>query len=97
MPRLLHRNPAYRKHKASGQAVVCIDGKENYLGPHGSRASRAQYDRLISEWLANDRRPLVAPSELTVAELMVAYLKHAETYYRRPDGTVTNEVDCIRG
>ena len=27
MPRLVHRNPKYSKHRASGQAVVTIDGR----------------------------------------------------------------------
>jgi len=32
MPRLMtDRIPKYRKHKASGQAVVTLDGKDHYL------------------------------------------------------------------
>lgn len=42
MPRLIHQNPAYRKHKASGQAIVTLDGNDFYLGPHGTKASRAE-------------------------------------------------------
>src|SRR5688500_17611886 len=55
MPRLIHTNPKYRKHRASGQAIVTIDAKDLYLGPHGSRASRDEYDKLISQWLAGGR------------------------------------------
>ncbi len=47
MPRLIHQNPTYRKHRATGQAVVTLDGRDFYLGPHGTKASRAEYDRLI--------------------------------------------------
>jgi hypothetical protein len=32
MPRLVHKNPTYRKHRASGQAIVTIDGKDLYFG-----------------------------------------------------------------
>jgi hypothetical protein len=57
MPRLTRSNPSYRKHKASGQAVVTINGRDVYLGPYGSRVSRDGYDRVIGEWLTNGRRP----------------------------------------
>ena len=46
------RVPSYRKHKPSGQAVVTLSGRDHYLGPHGSKTSIAEYDRLIAEWLA---------------------------------------------
>ena len=48
--------PKYAKHKASGQAVVRLSGKDFYLGPHGTKASKLEYDRLIGEWLANGRQ-----------------------------------------
>jgi hypothetical protein len=56
MPRLTNSNPSYRKHKASGQALVTIGGQDMYLGPHGTKTSKSEYDRLIGEWLANGRR-----------------------------------------
>src|SRR3954453_2436990 len=56
MPRLVNQNPSYRKHRASGQAIVTIDGQDIYLGPHGTKASKSEYDRIIGEWLANGRR-----------------------------------------
>lgn len=33
MPRLTQAVPKYRKHKASGQAFVGINGRRHYLGP----------------------------------------------------------------
>ena len=45
-----------RLHRPSRKAVVTINGKDFYLGPWKSKASRIEYDRLIGEWLANDRR-----------------------------------------
>jgi hypothetical protein len=44
--------PKYRKHRASGQALVTINGRGLYLGPHGTKASKVEYDRLVCEWLA---------------------------------------------
>jgi len=50
---------------------------------HGSKASRFEFDRLICEWLASGRSPSygVPEGELSVAELLVAYLRHAKKYY----------------
>lgn len=53
------RIPNYRKHKATGQAVVTINGKDFYLGRHGTAASKKAYDRLIAQYLRraiNDAR-----------------------------------------
>ena len=63
-----------------------MDGRDFYLGPHGTAASRQEYDRLIGEWLQNGRRmPRArasgAPADLTVVELVAAYWRHARDYY----------------
>jgi integrase len=93
------RTPSYRLHKPSGQAVVTLDGRDLYLGRHGSAESRAEYDRLISEWLANGRRLPGSSSDpeadLTVNELLVAYLRHADAYYVK-NGRPTKEPQDIR-
>jgi hypothetical protein len=49
MPRLIQSVPKYRKHKASGQAFVEINGRRHYLGPWQSKASRLEHDRVIKE------------------------------------------------
>ena len=40
--------PSYRLHKASGQAVVVLNGTSIYLGPFDSPESRARYDRVVA-------------------------------------------------
>lgn len=86
MPRLVHSVPKYRRHRASGQAVVTLNGRDFYLGPHGTKASHIEYDRLIGEWLAAGRYPPeVAPTELTIAELCLRYWRFATQYYRAHD------------
>ncbi|TWT72830.1 hypothetical protein Pla123a_41310 [Posidoniimonas polymericola] len=96
MPRLTQSLPKYRKHRASGQALVTLGGRDFYLGPHGTQASRQEYDRLIAEWLANGRqRPADDATGLSVAELMVAYVRYAADYYRR-DGVATGEYAAIK-
>jgi hypothetical protein len=71
MPRLVHAIPKYCKHRASGQAVVTINGTDFYLGPHGIKASKVAYDRIVGEWLANDRRSV--SSAYTIVELAAAF------------------------
>lgn len=95
MPEL--RIPKLSRHKASGQAIVRLSGRDFYLGPWGSRAARAEYDRLIAEWLAGGRRPPAACADgATVNELLAAFWDHAESYYRYPDGTPTGEIHSLR-
>jgi integrase len=83
MPRLIHSVPKYQKHRASGQAVVTLNGRDYYLGPHGTKASRLEYDRLISEWLATGRSSSHGASgqNITVVEIIADYVKFAQGYY----------------
>jgi len=88
------RTPSYRLHKPTGQAVVTIDGRDFYLGKHGSQASRSEYDRLIAEWLGNGRR-LAGSPDLTITELMVGYVEFVDGYYLK-NGEPTSEASLIR-
>jgi integrase len=92
------RTPSYRLHRPSGQAVVTLGGHDHYLGRHGSPESRAEYDRLVAEWLAAGRTAPpagAAPSDLTVNELVLRYARHVEGYYVK-DGKPTSEVRNIK-
>lgn len=93
----MRKQPAYRLHKPSGQAIVVLSGKMIYLGAHGSKASRTLYDQKIAEWLAAGRR---LPSQqnqshggtgLSIMELSAAYLEYAKGYYRK-DGKPTTSL-----
>jgi hypothetical protein len=53
--------PSYVHHKASGQAVVRLNGIDFYLGRYGSPESKAEYARVTAEWLARGRRPRIGP------------------------------------
>lgn len=100
MPKLNERLPKYRRHRRSGQAVVTINGRDHYLGPHGSNTSITEYDRLIAEWLAAGRQAVVQTpppaQELSVNALILAYFEYVEKYYLHRDGRPTSEVDNIR-
>lgn len=98
MPRLVRSTPKYRKHRASGQAVVSLNGQDVYLGPHGTQSSRAEYDRLVGEWLARGRRSAAGgggDSDVRVVELIAAFWRHAQTHYARPDGH-KGELACFK-
>jgi hypothetical protein len=97
MPRLsASRLPAYCKHKQSGQSVVYLNGRDVLLGPHGTAASKREYDRVIAEWIANGRTLRLDQESLTVAQLFNDFRKWAEDYYRGPDGTPTGEWENFR-
>ena len=95
------RLPSYRLHKASGQAIVAIRGRMFYLGRYGSDESRAEYKRIVAEWLAIS--PEAPPPktlkpgqhDLRICELINAYRGHVESYYVK-HGQQTSEVDTIR-
>jgi integrase len=98
MPRLVNETPKYRKHRASGQAVVTVCGKDHYLGPYGTKASKAEYDRLVGEWLAAGR-PTYAikpTSDATINELALLYWRHVKTHYVK-NGRPTSQQSVIRG
>jgi hypothetical protein len=84
---------SYRLHKQSGQAIVTLNGRDVLLGQHGSAASKAEYRRLTAEWLAAKDLPhSPAGGGLTVSELILAFWRHAQTYYRKPHGTGTSTI-----
>ena len=93
------RIPSYRLHKPTGRAVVTLSGRDHYLGEYGTPESRAEYDRLVAEWLAYGRTlPRSASangSDLTVNELLLKFVEWAESYYRK-GGRVTGEVSNIK-
>jgi integrase len=91
--------PSYRLHRQSGQAIVTLtDGlggrKDILLGQFDTVESRTEYARVIGEWEATGRRLAGrdAGSGISVNELLLAFLRHAESHYRLPDGSVTTEV-----
>ena len=96
MSRPRKKTPKYRLHKASGQAAVTLDGRDFYLGKHGSATSRAEYDRLVGEWLVNGRRlPAGEAAPISLNDLMLRYWEHCTTYYQR-NGEPTSEQSAIR-
>jgi hypothetical protein len=95
VPRLVNKNPSYRLHKASGQAIVTLNGEDVYLGTFGSKQSRREYDRFIGEWLANGRQRAGLDANCRVADVIKAYWDFAGEYY--PIEQDRGELHCIKG
>jgi integrase len=97
------RQPKLTHHKASGQGVVRLNGKDIYCGPYGTPECRVRYLRALADWELADRRPAGEPAavptaatnDLTINELLVAYLQFADGHYVK-HGEPTSEVRDIR-
>jgi hypothetical protein len=89
------RIPKASHHKATGQAVVRLNGKDHYLGHYGSAQAKANYEALISRWLAHGRNLPDLEAGRTVNDVILAYDQHAERYYQ-PSNKISTELCCIR-
>ena len=91
--------PAYRLHKASGQAIVTVatsagQRRDFYLSGHGTPESLTEYARIVATLAAG--HPVLAEAvasrqDITVNEVLLALVKWAEGHYRHPDGSPTTE------
>jgi len=81
MPIRKNKKPAYCCHKRTNRAYVRIDGKQIYLGDFNSDESHQRYEELIAQWEMDQERTV--HKRVTVGELCVIFMKHAETYYSK--------------
>lgn len=90
------RIPTYRLHRATGLAVVTLDGKDHYLGRHGSPESKAEYDRLVADWMSRGRKlDEDGGRRITVRKLAERYASFAEGYYRK-GGEPTSQYRSVK-
>ena len=95
MPRPRKPVPSYRLHTPSGHAYSDftdpLTGRRRSvcLGRWDSPESRAEHARLVAEAAVGQTTP---QGGLSVAELLLAFLRHAEQHYRRADGSHTDEL-----
>lgn len=68
-----------------------------YLGKYGTPESKAEFSRLVAE-LGVSAAPeaVVGNADITIESFILAFWKHAEQHYRRPDGTKTQEISEYR-
>jgi len=93
--------PAYRCHKARNLGVVTIEGRDHYLGPFGTSASKQKYAGLIRAWQERAAKgaepapePLPANGQATVNDLTLLFPKHVSAYYK-PNRGENTEAGCI--
>jgi integrase len=89
-PKGTYNTPSYRLHKASGRAIVTIDGRDHYLGEYGSPESREKYNRVVAEFLLRGRQsgPLNDPTT-TVDQLLAAWLQKIANHTSAGDFAIT--------
>jgi integrase len=91
--------PSYRHHKPSGRAYSDFTdpatGRRRTicLGKWNSVESKREHARLCSE-LASGRAGTA--DGISVSELFLAFLRHAEQHYRDPDGNPTTELKNLK-
>jgi len=102
MTRVRNVLPSYLLHKSSGQARCRIDGKDHLLGVYGSEESRIRYGELVARFSSGLKidpmakpRAVSSDSGASIAELLFAFKKHADSYYVGADGKQTDEVQCL--
>ena len=111
MPRLTRKLPSYRLHRKSGQAVVTLNGRDHYLGRHGTEESRRAYEQTMAQWLASHgqlpHRPVQSQSSISdkaaapesavvsIDALFVAYWNFAKVYYVK-NGRPTSSLSNIK-
>jgi hypothetical protein len=99
MPPRRNPTPSYLRHGKAGRArAVWTDalGARHFRllpGPFDSPESRAAFAALLLELeAAPHRAEAPGPAGVTVVEVLLAFLRHAERHYRRADGSQTHEV-----
>jgi integrase len=103
IPTPISRLPKYRHYKPRNLAVVRLNGRDYYLGKYGTPESWSKYHRLLADQKSGDltsslpqSQSSTSPTGLTVKEVMLAFLKDRDGYYRHADGTPTGELDNFR-
>src|SRR5438309_1724954 len=100
MPARRKSIPSYLLHTQSGRArAVWTDqtGTRQFRmlpGAFDSPESRAAFGALLLELEAAPHhvQTITPANGMTLAELLLAYLEHAERHYRTPDGQPTSEI-----
>jgi len=87
----------FTKHRATGQGYFLLEGQRHYVGRYDDPDTARRARRFILEYAARDGQTNPpGQDEITVAELVARYWRHAERYYTRPDGSPTSELSNVR-
>ncbi len=92
------KSPTLRRHRRSGHGYARFDGKQVWFGQYDDPETHRRFARTLAEWRANGRT-LAADErreDLSVADVVAAYLEHCVRFYCREDGTPSHEVAHVR-
>ncbi|QDU23916.1 tyrosine-type recombinase/integrase [Urbifossiella limnaea] len=102
MPRPRNLTPTYSRHKQSGRGrltwtdIAGVRHEKLLPGQHGSTESLAAKARLELEIATSPTHSSVTPTDITLAEVLAAYLTHATRYYVDAAGKPTKELDNMK-
>ncbi len=102
MPRPRNLVPTYTQHKQSSRGRLIwtdtagVRHEKLLPGEHGSEESLAAKARLELELVTSPTCNLVDSNDITVAELLAAYLAHAARYYVDAEGKPTKELGNMK-
>jgi hypothetical protein len=95
--------PSYLPHKQSGRGravwtdALGVRQQKLLPGPFHSPESRTAFARLQLELVSTPFQSCSAtPATISLNEVLLAHLDHAERHYRRAEGSPTHEVDEYR-
>jgi integrase len=94
--------PSYLPHKQSGRARAVwtdplgVRHQKLLPGPFDSPESRTAFARFQLELETSPAAAVIDPNGVTVAEVLAAYLVHAERYYTDAAGNLTSEVTSVK-
>lgn len=96
--------PKLCKHKASGKAVVRLNGKDHYCGTFGTKEANEAYKGLISKWLHSRKNetewveaaPQASFYALTINELILRYMNFAKNYYQNSPGEIDKVILALK-
>ncbi|MFM1902847.1 MAG: hypothetical protein RLZZ440_747 [Planctomycetota bacterium] len=80
------RVPGISRHRATGQFVTRLSGRDHYLGKDEAEAKR-RHGKLVASWLASGKaKDFDKPDQdgPLLAEVVDKYLDHIRAYYRPP-------------
>ncbi len=102
MPRPRNLIPTYTLHKQSGRGRLIwtdtagVRHEKLLPGAYGSEESLAAKARLELELATSPTRSPANSNDITVAEVMAAYLAHAARYYVDAEGKPTKELENMK-
>jgi len=84
MPNYTAAIPPMRCHKRAGgsTAYVVLSGERFHCGRWKTKEAKAEYERLIAEWIARGRQPKPPTNDATVIECCDVYTDYCRDYFK---------------